>query len=1007
MNIKVTISKVVLVVFIITNFLGQASGNNSQSMLPYYDIWTNLRNLEEKKAYATLATFLESMLEQMTVTQEKNAGQKNNTATIDIEGMVYLLDDLAEVYTTGIINFQKALTYNKRALDTYEKIKTIGLKNTTFSEYFNQRRMLYYYFYPLNKEFGDRTLRKIREGEKYFYNRKDLATFFDEDFLNTVRETDLEELKQRVNNRGKYLDYKLGMSSHNVSERKTIRPPASSNQNLLEKHDAVTSTDLSSQKRGIVIKPLTSGNIGGYDRLLESDSDIELIRKLLEKENIYNTYYKNFYLASKLWLIHKKGGEIDYNKLISLCREAIAVEKEQRLKDDKDSYNFLKYWLGLSYLKIGNIKEGTYHIKGFFRGVDEMDEVEEEITKKRRLLIGKAVDEKRAGWETFGVILGLAGIVASWAVAIQGMAAAQSASMGTEGSYSSIQGLVASQHAAQQTAQNILQQSMITSTLMHVCSQSLAWITTAPQIDTESYVESKRLSGLVSPFVLKVGRYLDKFDQVELYADLGKGYEKLGKNTKAIRYYMEALSIVEIQRSTISTESQRISFFALKESLYKDIVRLLVIVGRTEEAFDFVERAKARAFLDILSGNTSLVLKSPEETAVFSLEMVRREEISALLDQTKLGIEQVRNVLIKPKPVAIRSDFDYLTNKNTITAKEALLVTKGDFSILEYFLTDEAIYIFLLDGGKLFVKELPIDNKKIFKLINSYRNGIASQKIDLQELRYSSSTFYKLLVEPVRGMITAKRLFIIPHSWLHYIPFQALQKEDKYLIEEFAITYAPSVTILKLCLDKDKKSKEPILIFSNPHINYQHITNIIDSLPYAEDEALSIAKNFKNTTLFLRHQATETLFKENASKYGMIHIAAHAFFDKENPLNSAILLSADSKNDGVLTVSEIYQTKLNAYLVVLSACESGLTYVSRGDELIGFIRALMYSGANTILSSLWNVDDKSTAYLMKTFYENLNTLPKDIALQKAQVETMKIFPHPYNWSPFILTGSYD
>ena len=129
------------------------------------------------------------------------------------------------------------------------------------------------------------------------------------------------------------------------------------------------------------------------------------------------------------------------------------------------------------------------------------------------------------------------------------------------------------------------------------------------------------------------------------------------------------------------------------------------------------------------------------------------------------------------------------------------------------------------------------------------------------------------------------------------------------------------------------------------------------------------------------------------------------FLIKSLPLSSAILLAGDGKNDGVLTAAEIYQTNLNAYLVVLSACETGLTYVSQGDELIGFTRALMYSGADSVLSSLWNVDDKSTAHLMKLFYENLKTFPKDIAFQKAQVEVMKTFPHPYNWSPFILTGS--
>ena len=112
------------------------------------------------------------MLEKIAVAQEKNVGQGADTATTDLEGMTYLLDDLAEVYTTGIINFQKALAYNKRALEAYEKIKTTELKNIPISEYFNQRRMLYYYFYPLRKEFEDKDCRELKAGERYFYNKK-------------------------------------------------------------------------------------------------------------------------------------------------------------------------------------------------------------------------------------------------------------------------------------------------------------------------------------------------------------------------------------------------------------------------------------------------------------------------------------------------------------------------------------------------------------------------------------------------------------------------------------------------------------------------------------------------------------------------------------------------------------------------------------------------------------------------------------------------------------------
>jgi CHAT domain-containing protein len=117
------------------------------------------------------------------------------------------------------------------------------------------------------------------------------------------------------------------------------------------------------------------------------------------------------------------------------------------------------------------------------------------------------------------------------------------------------------------------------------------------------------------------------------------------------------------------------------------------------------------------------------------------------------------------------------------------------------------------------------------------------------------------------------------------------------------------------------------------------------------------------------------------------------------------MLSKDSKNDGNLTARDFYKMKLNATLLTLSACNTGLSYVSKGDEMIGLIRGVMYSGVSSILSSLWEVSDQSTAHLMKSFYKNLLTMPKDLALQNAQLYTMKTFPGTFDWSPFILSGN--
>jgi len=124
-------------------------------------------------------------------------------------------------------------------------------------------------------------------------------------------------------------------------------------------------------------------------------------------------------------------------------------------------------------------------------------------------------------------------------------------------------------------------------------------------------------------------------------------------------------------------------------------------------------------------------------------------------------------------------------------------------------------------------------------------------------------------------------------------------------------------------------------------------------------------------------------------------------------LSSGLYLAKDAKNDGVLTVGELYSMNLDADLVTLSACETGLGKVANGDDVVGLTRGFLYAGSRSIVASLWSVDDQATATLMKAFYENLSNQNKQEALRLAQLKTRKTFPHPFYWAAFQLTGRAD
>jgi CHAT domain-containing protein len=179
----------------------------------------------------------------------------------------------------------------------------------------------------------------------------------------------------------------------------------------------------------------------------------------------------------------------------------------------------------------------------------------------------------------------------------------------------------------------------------------------------------------------------------------------------------------------------------------------------------------------------------------------------------------------------------------------------------------------------------------------------------------------------------------------------------------------------------------------------------LDSLPYAEKEVQWIADLYGVSPL-IGSVATESQIKEQVSKAGIVHLAAHGIYNPIAPLYSSIALASDEKNDGLLEVHEIYGLDLRkTNLVVLSACETQLGELSSGDELVGLTRAFFFAGTPTVVASLWSVNDAATSILMERFYTHMRAgLGKAEALRQAQIDVRAKYPNPYYWAGFVLSG---
>jgi CHAT domain-containing protein len=269
----------------------------------------------------------------------------------------------------------------------------------------------------------------------------------------------------------------------------------------------------------------------------------------------------------------------------------------------------------------------------------------------------------------------------------------------------------------------------------------------------------------------------------------------------------------------------------------------------------------------------------------------------------------------------------------------------------------------------------------------------------------------EILIKPVEQDLSGKKhLVVIPHGMLHYLPFQALRSpEGKYLIESYTMSYLPSASVLKYAREKNRGNRSDLLAVANPKTD-------LSPLPAAELEAREVSALFGRKEVLLGPGATESKFKSEGPRYDMLLFSTHGEMIESAPLESNLRFTPSSQDDGKLTVSEIFDMEVKANLVTLSACETGLARGTKGgfpqgDDLVGLSRAFIHAGAPSVVASLWKVSDEATVSMMRSFYRNLQTMPKAEALQQAQLDLAKsnamTASHPYFWAPFILVGDWN
>jgi CHAT domain-containing protein/lipopolysaccharide biosynthesis regulator YciM len=532
-----------------------------------------------------------------------------------------------------------------------------------------------------------------------------------------------------------------------------------------------------------------------------------------------------------------------------------------------------------------------------------------------------------------------------------------------------------------------------------------------------------------------------------------------GHYAVAFEHLQAAAATVEALRGRIPTPDLKADFARENAKLYEDLVGVLARLDRREpgkgwdrRAFEYAERGRARSFLDLLAESKAQITKGLSTAQVQrrnELESSLSRAMAALAERDSAANRRAADMAEGNIEEWIRSirttnpEYEALRYPRPIDAVHAgALASAQSAAILEYALGNSESYLWVITPHRFQMFRLPARGV-IEKAVSQYRATIAKrpQGSQFDAWLTPSAALGDMLVKPALPYLEAEQtLLIVPDGILHYLPFETLRISDvdgtaRCLVEKFPMYYMPSVSVMAQLERRPTGSARrfDLLAYGDPVFslrsanaapNADLVRGVYESagirfppLPNTRREVEGIGRLFSPERRIMRlgAEATEASVKRtNLSEYRLLHFATHAVIDDRSPARSGIVLSLvnTGAEDGILRMNEVYNLEMDADAVVLSACQTGLGNLVRGEGMIGLTRAFLYAGARHVAVSLWDVADLTAPEFMQAFYQHLRKGEQPgAALRAAKLEMLRsgsaVRTHPYFWAPFVLEGAPD
>ncbi|MDZ7772746.1 MAG: CHAT domain-containing tetratricopeptide repeat protein [Balneolaceae bacterium] len=563
----------------------------------------------------------------------------------------------------------------------------------------------------------------------------------------------------------------------------------------------------------------------------------------------------------------------------------------------------------------------------------------------------------------------------------------------------------------------------------------------------------------------QISRELPIVESIHPLSWLSHAFDRLNSDS-TLHYGRMAVELIERTRQQVGQASRmRQDYFRQHTGFYLTLAaRSLDHGGSTAEAYRMVEASKARTLSDELrEASLRIDEQLPEEERLERSRHLDRlqelylqretasgeaatDSLSGLVREAEFAWSAYQNELAQTY-----TQYRRLDAPEPVTLAEARALCPPNTAILEYAVADDRLIVFLVSRNETVARTVSLGRgeegagRLLTGLVQRFRDAILAESSP-EELERLSSPLLELLVDPIaRTLGTYEHLMVAPDGALAYLPFEALRRNGRYLIQDYTLKYIPSVTSLQLMESPPEENEMQLLAVAGSDFsrmgNGQDIianSSVFRTLPSTLVEVDSIASRFPRSTVLKNSEVNEEAVKNSleGSSYRYIHLATHGRIDEEQPAMSGLALGTAGDlevadlNDGMLRSSEIYRLQLNTRMVVLSACNTGMGPLVSGEGILGMQRSFFYAGAPTVVVSLWNVGDRSTSYMMPLFYRHLAEMNEEEhslwmrfgrwagwersipygstaeAMRQTKLAMIDhpLLNHPVHWAPFISVG---